>query len=68
MPFFSIILPTFNRAHLISRAIQSVLNQSFADWELIIVDDGSHDNTFEVIRTVVPGRPVPARAVVGKYT
>jgi glycosyltransferase involved in cell wall biosynthesis len=49
-PFFSIILPTFNRAHLISRAIESVLSQSFTNWELLIVDDGSSDNTREVIQ------------------
>jgi len=46
----SIITPTYNRAHLISRAINSVLNQSIEEWELIIVDDGSTDNTAEVIK------------------
>lgn len=49
MNLFSIILPTYNRAHLISRATQSILEQSCYDWELIIVDDGSTDNTREVI-------------------
>lgn len=44
----SIILATYNRAHLISRAIESVLEQSFSDWELIIVDDASTDNTEEI--------------------
>jgi len=48
-PKFSIILPTYNRAHLISTAIQSVLAQSVTDWELIIIDDGSTDNTKEVV-------------------
>ena len=48
-PFFSIIIPTFNRAHVISKTISSVINQSFIDWELIVVDDGSQDNTKEVI-------------------
>lgn len=46
---FSIIIPTYNRAHLLPKAIQSVIEQSFTNWELIIVDDGSTDNTKEVI-------------------
>lgn len=46
----SIIIPTYNRAHLLPRAICSVLKQSFHDWELIIVDDGSTDDTEEVVR------------------
>lgn len=48
-PIFSIIIPTFNRAAFVSKAIQSVLAQSFCDWELIVVDDGSTDNTREVV-------------------
>ena len=42
---FSIILPTFNRCNLISYSIESVLDQKYPKWELIIVDDGSTDNT-----------------------
>ena len=45
----SIILPTYNRANLLPRAIKSVLEQDYLDWELIIWDDGSKDNTSEVI-------------------
>jgi glycosyltransferase involved in cell wall biosynthesis len=52
-PFFSIVLPTFNRAHLVGRAIESIRAQTFADWELIIIDDGSWDNTFEIIQPFV---------------
>lgn len=50
MPFFSIIIPTFNRAHLIKETILSVQNQTFTDWECIVIDDGSTDNTKEVIK------------------
>ncbi len=45
----SVIIPTFNRAHLVSVAISSVLNQSYRNLELILVDDGSTDHTWEVI-------------------
>ena len=47
--FFSIIIPTYNRANRISVAVQSVLNQTYTDFELLIIDDGSTDNTKEVI-------------------
>lgn len=45
-PFFSIILPTYNRGHLIDRALQSVLAQHEQAWELLIADDGSIDGTW----------------------
>ncbi len=48
-PFFSIIIPTYNRAQLIGKAIDSVVKQTFSDWELVIVDDGSTDDTKDVI-------------------
>ncbi len=46
----SIIVPTYNREKTLPRCIESVLNQSFRDFEFIIVDDGSRDNTEEVVR------------------
>lgn len=48
-PFFSIIIATYNRASFIGTAIESIINQSFDDWELIVIDDGSSDNTKNVI-------------------
>lgn len=48
-PFFTIIIPSFNRAHVLLRAIQSVLEQSYDGFELIVVDDGSSDNTKEAV-------------------
>ncbi|MCH7408650.1 glycosyltransferase family 2 protein [Belliella sp. DSM 111904] len=49
MPKFTVIIPTFNRSYCISNAINSVLNQTFDDYELIVIDDGSTDNTKEVV-------------------
>jgi glycosyltransferase involved in cell wall biosynthesis len=49
MPYFSIIVPTFNRASKLQRLLTSVLEQSFSDFELIVVDDGSTDNTSGVV-------------------
>jgi glycosyltransferase involved in cell wall biosynthesis len=54
---FSVILCTYNRAHLIKRAIDSLLAQTYPDWELIIVDDGSRDDTFTVIKDIVASDP-----------
>lgn len=48
-PLVSIILPTYNRAASLARAVSSVLNQSYADFELIVVDDASTDATAEVL-------------------
>ena len=48
-PLVSIITPTYNRAEFIGRAIESVLQQSVIQWELLVVDDGSTDNTNDVL-------------------
>ena len=46
----SIIIPAYNRAHLIKETIESVLVQTYVNWECIIVDDGSTDETLNVIK------------------
>lgn len=49
-PLFSVVIPTYNRADLIAKAIDSVINQSFTDWELIVADDCSTDTTISLVR------------------
>jgi glycosyltransferase involved in cell wall biosynthesis len=48
-PIVSILMATWNRARLIGEAIESVRRQTFVDWELLVIDDGSPDNTAEVM-------------------
>lgn len=52
-PTVSIIIPTYNRAHLIRETLNSIKEQAFDDWECIIVDDGSIDNTNEIVQEIV---------------
>lgn len=49
-PVVSIVMPTYNRAGLLMKSIQSVVEQTFQDWELIVVDDGSTDRTEMMMR------------------
>jgi glycosyltransferase involved in cell wall biosynthesis len=56
MPAVSVILPTFNRAKYLRLAVGSVFAQSFADWELIIADDGSGDEVREYLRGLTDPR------------
>ena len=54
--FFSIIVPTYNRAHLIATTIESILSQTYPHFEILIIDDGSTDNTEEIIQKYLSGR------------
>lgn len=57
IPEISIIICTYNRAKYLSRAIDSVIAQTFKDWELVIVDDGSNDHTFEIVNQYIQNFP-----------
>lgn len=54
-PLISIIIPVFNRASIIGETLKSVLNQSYSNWECIIIDDGSTDETVSVVEEYVQG-------------
>ncbi len=50
-PFFSVIIPTYNRSLVLKRAIGSVLDQTFSDYEILVMDDGSTDNTKAIVES-----------------
>jgi glycosyltransferase involved in cell wall biosynthesis len=52
MPLISVVMPTFNRARLLDRALRSVLQQTYRNLEIIVVDDASSDGTAEVVKAI----------------
>jgi len=55
-PLVSIVIPTYNHAHFLGRALQSVLDQTYPQWEAIVIDNHSQDNTDEVVKGYVDPR------------
>ncbi len=77
MPKVSVIIPAYNTASYLAEAVESVLNQSFRDFEILIVNDGSTDSTLEVARKFEPlvkvfskenGGPASARNLAIKHS
>lgn len=58
IPFFSVVIATYNRANLITRALKSLLAQTETDWEAIIVDDGSNDNTLSQLSPLLGNKKI----------
>lgn len=52
---FSVIIPLYNKAPYVTKAVNSVLAQSYSDYELIIMDDGSSDDSYDVARSIIDG-------------
>lgn len=56
MPFFSIVIPLYNKENFIQNTLKSVLDQSFQDFEVLIIDDGSTDKSLEKIKSISDSR------------
>jgi glycosyltransferase involved in cell wall biosynthesis len=52
MPYFSIVIPVYNKENFVGKTLKSVLDQTFADFEIIIINDGSTDNSEKVIQSI----------------
>lgn len=63
VPTVSILLPTYNRARFLPAALDAIRAQTYTDWELVVVDDGSTDDTAEVLARLCHGLPQPVRCV-----
>lgn len=56
MPLVSVIIPVYNQGHLAVEAIESILHQSIEDFEIIVIDDGSTDDTPDVVKQIKDSR------------
>ena len=65
-PLVTVIIPTWNRSRLVAEAVASVVAQSYGNWELIVVDDGSTDNTVDRLESfAIRGLKIVRTAHIG---
>lgn len=55
-PLISIVIPTYNHANFLGRALKSVVDQTFTNWEVIVIDNHSTDNTYEIVEDFIDPR------------
>lgn len=55
-PFISVVIPLYNKEKSIAQSLQSVLNQSYTDFEIVVVDDGSTDKSVEIVEGIEDAR------------
>ena len=55
-PLVSVVIPTYNHGHFLGRALQSVLDQTYTNWEAIVIDNHSTDNTDEIVQSFTDPR------------
>ncbi len=56
-PKISVVMPCYNAAGTVARAIESICGQSFEDWELLVIDDGSSDGSAEIVESIAADDP-----------
>src|SRR4051795_11809589 len=66
-PAVSVLMPTYDQAHFILRAISSLLAQTFEDWELLIVDDGSPDDTHDTVKPYLADERIRYHKLEGNW-
>ena len=66
-PLFSVVCPTYNSAEFIGNTLKSVIEQTYAASEIVVVDDGSTDNTVQIILAVKKISSIPIRLIEGKH-
>lgn len=65
-PVVSVIIPCYNQAQYLAEAVESVIAQTYTDWEVVMVNDGSSDNTSEVARSLILKHPTYALRLIEK--